>query len=158
MDISQLSVQMQIEEWAVCIENQQFFFVFFSFVASAILNSGLISLHFQFSWFRKIFPSQQNKKKKAENLLWRFKRWKWIVWRSWLHLEWLNWKWTDTGPALHYSVLGMTVSSPCPAMQVSLDMHTKPEEWTSSSFLKWGISNWDLMEIDHELFNKGSLV
>ena len=73
-------------------------------------------------------------------------------------LKWLNWKWTDDGPAIHNSVLGKTVSSTCPAMQVSLDMHTKPEEWSTSSFLRWGILNGDLMEIDHELFNKGSLV
>lgn len=42
-------------------------------------------------------------------------------------------------------------------MQDSFDMHTKPEEW-SLLFLRVGISNPDLMEIDHGLFNKGSLV
>ena len=42
-------------------------------------------------------------------------------------------------------------------MQGSFDMHTKPEEWYLL-FLKVGISNPDLMEIDRELFNKASLV
>lgn len=41
-----------------------------------------------------------------------------------------NWKWTDASSGLHHSVSfgGRRSAPPCPAMQVSLDMHTEPEE------------------------------
>lgn len=112
------------EQFILRIHSLGFFFVCSS------STPGWVSVHFRFNSFFFNFPRNGKKikcvviERKTGNK------------KKQRHLNQLRWKWSDTLPALHNSVLGMTVGSPCPAMQVSLDMHTKPEEWSSSSFLR----------------------
>lgn len=66
MDISQLSVQMRIEEWAVCTENQQYgFFVVCSF---STLTSRAVFTSLSIRLIQKGISPLVKKKKKNTNV------------------------------------------------------------------------------------------